>query len=82
MNSTPDKAEQSTDDINDPNPSVPVPDPGDPLASAFAQATQQFPQSAPTKTTGGGGSLGNLAREVSGTQSRVDEESDDAQQED
>ena len=82
MSSTPDKAEQSTDDINDPNPSVPAPDPGDPLASAFAQATQQFPQSDPTNTTGGGGSLGNLARKVSGTQSRVDEESDDAQQED
>lgn len=82
MSSTPDKAEQSTDDINDPNPSVPVPDPGDPLASAFAQATQQFPQSKSTKTTVGGGSLGNLAREVSGTQSRVDEGSDDAQQED
>jgi hypothetical protein len=82
MSSTPDKAEQSTDDINDPNPYVPAPDPGDPLASAFAQATQQFPQSEPTKTTGGGGSLGNLARKVSGTQSRVDEGSDDAQQED
>ncbi len=82
MSSTPDKADQPTDDINDPNPSVPAPDPADPLASAFAQATQQFPQSGPTKTTGGGGSLGKLAREVSGTQSRVDEGSDDAQQED
>lgn len=80
MSSTPDKAEQSTDNINDPNPSAP--DPRDPLASAFAQATQQFPQSQPTKTTGRGGSLGDLAREVSGTQARVDEENDDARQED
>lgn len=78
MSSMPDKAEQSTDNINDPNPSVSVPDLGDPLASAFAQATQQTHRSEPTKTTGGSGSLGNLAREVSGTQSRADEESDDA----
>lgn len=82
MSSIPNKAEQSTDNINDPNPSVPVPDPGDPLASAYAQATQQFLQSEPTKTTGRGGSLGDLARKVSGTQSRVDKESDDARQED
>jgi hypothetical protein len=73
MTSTPDKAEQSTDDTNDPNPSVHVPDPADPLASAVANATHQSPQSDPAKT-GGGGSLGDLAREVSGTQSKMDEE--------
>jgi hypothetical protein len=73
MSSTPDKAEQSTDDMNDPNPSVHVPDPADPLASAVADATHQSPQSDPTKT-GGGGSLGDLAREVSGTQSKMDDE--------
>ena len=82
MSSMPDKAEQSTDNINDPNPSVSVPDPGDPLASAFVQATQQTHRSEPTKTTGGGGSLGDLAREVSGTQPRADKKSDDARQED
>jgi hypothetical protein len=76
MSSVPDKAEQ-----NDPNPSVPVPDRGDPLASAFAQATQQFPQSGPTKTRGGG-SLGDLAREVSGTESRLDEDGDGDRPED
>jgi hypothetical protein len=73
MSSTPDKAEQSTDDMNEPNPSVHVPDPADPLASAVADATHQSPQSDPTKT-GGGGSLGDLAREVSGTQSKMDKE--------
>lgn len=77
MSSMPDKAEQSTDNISDPNPSVSVPDLGDPLASAFAQATQRTHRSEPTKTTGGKGSLGDLAREVSGTQSRADEENDD-----
>jgi hypothetical protein len=75
MSSTPDKAEQSTDDMNDPNPSVQVPDSGDPLASAVAHATQRSPQSDPTKTAGGG-SLGDLAREVSGTQSKTEEEND------
>ncbi len=45
MTSPPDKAEQSTDDMNDPNPSVHVPDPADPLASAVAHATQKSPQS-------------------------------------
>jgi hypothetical protein len=75
MSNMPDKAEQSTDDMNDPNPSVYVPDPEDPLASAVAHATQQSPQSKPAKTTGGGGSLGDLAREVSGTQPKMDEES-------
>jgi hypothetical protein len=73
MSSTPDKAEQSTDDMNDPNRSVHVPDPADPLASAVADATHHSPQSDPTKT-GGGESLGDLAREVSGTQSKMDDE--------
>jgi hypothetical protein len=73
MSSTPDNAEQSTDDMNDPIPSVNVPDPGDPLASAVAHATQQSPRSESPKTRGGG-SLGDLAREVSGTQSKMDEE--------
>lgn len=81
MSSMPDKAEQSTDDMTDPNPSVPVPDRGDPLASAVAQAMQESPQPEPTKTAGGGGSLGDLAREVSGTQSTMDEESDGDRQE-
>jgi hypothetical protein len=80
MTSPPDKAEQSTDDMNDPNPSVHVPDPADPLASAVTHATQQSPQSGSTMT-GGGGSLGDLAREVSGTQSKIDEESDGDRQE-
>jgi hypothetical protein len=75
MTSTPDKAEQSTDDMNDPIPSVTVPDPGDPLASALAHATQQSPQTDSPRTRGGG-SLGDLAREVSGTQSKMDDESD------
>lgn len=79
MSSTPDKAEQSTDDMNDPIPSVSVPDPGDPLASALAHATQQSPQTESPKTTGGGGSLGDLARKVSGTQSKMDEDSDSDQ---
>lgn len=81
MSSMPDKAEQSTDGVNNSNPSVPVPDRGDPLASAVAHATQKSPQSEPTKTAGGGGSLGDLAREVSGTQSKMDEESDGDRQE-
>ena len=70
MSSTPDNAEQSTDDMNDPIPSVNVPDPGDPLASAVAHATRSE-----SPKTRGGGSLGDLAREVSGTQSKMDEES-------
>lgn len=82
MSITPDKPDQSTDDINDPNPSVPVPDPKNPLASAFAEATQQSPQSEPTDTTRRRGSLGDLAREVSGTRSRVSEEGEPDQQED
>jgi hypothetical protein len=81
MSSTPDEAEQPTDDVNDPNPSALVPDREDPLASAFASATQRPTQPGPTKTTGGGGSLGDLAREVSGTRSKTDEESDGDQQE-
>jgi hypothetical protein len=79
MSSTSDEAEHSTDDVKDPSPSVDVPDPADALASAVAHATQQSPQSGPPKTTGGGGSLGDLAREVSGTRSKVDKESDDDQ---
>lgn len=51
-----------------------------PLASAVAHATQQSPQSGSTRT-GGGGSLGDLAREVSSTQSKIDEESDGDRQE-
>jgi len=81
MSSTPDEAEQPTDDVNDPNPSTPVPDRENPLASAFAHATQRSTQPGPTKTTGGGGSLGDLARETSGTRSKTDEESDGDQQE-
>jgi hypothetical protein len=49
MSSTPDKAEQSTDDMNEPNPSVHVPDPADPLASAVADATHQSPSVGPNK---------------------------------
>ena len=79
MSSTPDEAEQPTDDVNDPNPSTPVPDREDPLASAFAHATRRSTQPGPT--TGGGGSLGDLARETSGTRSKTDEESDGDQQE-
>jgi hypothetical protein len=81
MSSTPDEAEQPTDDVNDPNPSALVPDREDPLASAFAHATRRSTQPGPTKTTGGGESLGDLAREVSGTRSKTDEESDGDQQE-
>lgn len=79
MSSTADEAEQPTDDVNDPNPSTPVPDRDNPLASAFAHATRRSTQPGATKTRGGG-SLGDLAREVSGTRSKTDEESDGDQQ--
>lgn len=81
MSSTADQAEQPTDDVNDPNPSTFVPDRDNPLASAFAHATRRSTQPGSTKSTGGGGSLGDLAREVSGTRSKTDKESGGDQQE-